>query len=405
MQESRRWEMSNWARLCDLIWEELNGVAILFGARPDVELCDDIEATVKHPLINTVGKTSISELAALLERCKMLITNDTGTMHLATAVGIPIVAIFLAAARADDTAPYGRGHVILEANVSCAPCDYHRSCPNPVCHGMIAPEVVLEAIRHHPLSFHPYYCKGGHKGGLDDGSQNIIPSFPDEGKWKSVRISIADFDPWGQLIMRPCIPRPLSRKQVLSLAYRYLWRQELSRRNDNSSAQYLSLMTSVLELTKAPEAPISFENDLEDLEKLQELAAMGLERAAIMSNLAAKPDIGVLKKLTAHFAVIDRDIYNWELTHSDLAPLAIHFRIDKGNIEHDDIQFLADKAKSLYGDLKRRAERFQQILQTTEQFLKVERGIPLSNKNYELAIMDRKSKPDNAFSRFVIRNS
>ena len=350
MQESRRWEMSSWVKLCDLIWEELDGVGILFGAKSDLELGTQIEAMVKHTVLNAIGQTTIPELAGLLTHCHTLITNDTGTMHLAAAVETPVVAIFLAAARADDTAPYGKGHLILEANLSCAPCDYHHTCPNPVCHRMITPKVVLQAIQNH--------------------SQNQIPSFPDEEIWKSVRLSLTDFDPWGRLIMRPCIPRPLSRKSLLSLAYRYLWHIELSEiKTTPNNKDYLSLLESSLESTLPPIESMSFQSDLESLSKLEELAAMGIERATIMSNLASKPDLQVLQKLTAHFVIIDRDIYHWELNHPDLAPLAIHFRIDKGNIENDDLTSLANKAGALYGDLKRRAERFQQILQTTVLFL------------------------------------
>jgi ADP-heptose:LPS heptosyltransferase len=385
MQESRRWEISSWAKLYDLIWEELNGVVILFGAKPDTKLGIQIEKMVNHPILNVIGQTTIPQLAGLLTRCQVLVTNDTGTMHLASAIGIPVVAIFLAAARADDTAPYGRGHLILEANLSCAPCDYHHTCPNPVCHRMITPEIVLETIKHHPWFSRlgiggeskgrrewlpPHYCRGEQKGGLIDHSQNQIPFFSDEGIWKSIRLSVTDFDQWGRLIMRPCIPRPLTRKQLLSLAYRYLWHIELSNNKAVPEQQeFLSFLKSALESTLSPIEPISFQSDLESLNKLMELASMGIERATIMSNQASKPDLKVLQTLTAHFVIIDRDIYNWELTHPDLAPLAIHFRIDKGNIEHDDLVSLANKASTLYGDLRRRAERFQQILQTTKLFI------------------------------------
>jgi len=417
MQENRRWEISSWAKLCDLIWDELGGVAILFGAKPDQDIAAQIEATVKHPVINAIGQTTIPELAGLLTRCQTLVTNDTGTMHLAAAVGIPVVAIFLAAARADDTAPYGHGHLILEANLSCAPCDYHHTCPNPVCHRMITPEVVLQAIQHHQ-GFPPYYCRGEQKGGSENFPpgirgentkggqellpQNLIPSFPDTVIWKSVRVSITDFDPWGRLIMHPCIPRPLSRKQLLSLAYRYLWHIELSNSRAISEHQeYLSLMKSAMENAIPLTEPMSFQSELESLNKIQELASMGIERATIISNQASKPNLKILQTLTAHFMVIDRDIYNWELTHPDLAPLAIHFRIDKGNIENDDLASLANKAASLYSDLKRRAERFQWILQTTELFLKEKQNLLIINEYDELQKNHAQTKE---FS-YSIRNS
>ena len=355
MQESRSYPVDRWAQLCDSIWEELGGVAVLFGASSDVEIGYEIESGANHPVINAIGQTTIPQLGGLLKRCRVLVTNDTGTMHMANAVGTPIVAIFLAAARAEDTAPYGHGHLVLEANIDCAPCNYHRECANQVCHKMITPETILEAIRLHPIL---------HTG--------IVPQFQDDGQWKTVRISMTDMNSWGQNILVPCIRRPYSRRQVLAEMYRFLWRMELCPDPDSQDYDgYENALESVLEYYHNPDQVLSFQEDLASLDKLMELASMGLERAEIMieSSKNPNPNFTVLQNIVAHFVIIDRDIYEWELTHPDLAPLAIHFRINKGNIEQDDLNTLSGVAKSLYSDLKRRAERCQHLLQVTEQTL------------------------------------
>ena len=355
MQESRRWPTANWAALSDLIWENLGGVAILFGAESDSGIGADIEHQAKHAVINVIGQTTIPQLAGLLVHCEALITNDTGTMHLAAAVGTPVVAVFLAAARADDTSPYGIGHLILEANIDCAPCSYQTVCPNPVCHQMITPDVVLEAVQKHPQR------NGG-----------AIPTFPNQGAWENVRISMTDVDPWGWSLLRPCIPRSLSRKQALSAAYRYLWRMELCRDHQSHDiSQYNRLADTILQNVESPSGAMTFVDDCRSLDKLLNLASLGVQRAEIMEKMAAnpRPDLNVLQNITAQFVVIDKDIYDWELMHPDLAPLAIHFRIEKGNIENDDLQSLAQKAGSLYGDLKRRAERFQSLLRQTDFYI------------------------------------
>jgi len=375
MQENRRWQPDRWAELCDRIWDQLGGVAIVFGALSDSDIGRRIEQQVKNPLINAIGRTTIPQLAALLTRCQTLITNDTGTMHLAAAVETPIVAIFLAAARADDTAPYGRGHMILEANIECAPCNYDTVCPNPVCHEMVTPDIVLATIRDHPVK---------HGG--------IPPDFPDEEDLTRIRISMTDFDPWGMSILHPCIKRPLSRKQILSTAYRYLWRTELQGNHYNHyelslrtkcgnllPSSYHLLLRDVIKDWEVSETSISFQDDCDSLDKLEELATLGLQRAETLAHAASQthPDRQLLQNITAHLAVIDKDIYAWELTHPDLAPLAIHFRIDKGNIDNDDLKSLAYKAQTLYGDLKRRAERFQTLLRRSEQFLAHKRQSPI----------------------------
>jgi ADP-heptose:LPS heptosyltransferase len=355
MQENRRWPVESWARLCDLVWEELGGTAIIFGAKPDTDIGHQIEGQVGNPIINAIGKTTISQLAGLLTRCEMLVTNDTGTMHLAAAVGTPIVAIFLAAARSDDTAPYGRGHLILEANIDCAPCSYHTGCANPVCHSTITPKVVLDAIQSHPAR---------HEG--------ITPNFHDQGEWTSVRASMTDFDSWGWSILRQCIARSWSRKQILSTAYRFLWRAELQGNEDDYElSSYRSMLEDMTCDVVLPEDAVSFQEGCDSLDRLQRLAALGLQRAQIMAKMATEdhPDLKLLQNITAHFVVIDKDIYGWELSHPDLAPLVIHFRIEKGNIERDDLTSLSQKAESLYGGLATRAKRFQMILRETEKFL------------------------------------
>lgn len=119
------------------------------------------------------------------------------------------------------------------------------------------------------------------------------------------------------------------------------------------------------------ESPISFQNDFKSLDELEKLANLGLKRAEKLGSMAVElaPDRQLLQNITAHLAVIDKDIYAWELIHPDLAPLAIHFRIDKGNIEKDDLMSLARKARTLYSDLKRRAGKFGILLRLIEQSL------------------------------------
>ena len=370
MQENRRWPTSNWAALSDLIWENLGGITILFGAEPDIDIGTEIEHQAQYPVINAIGKTTIPQLAGLLTHCQVLLTNDTGTMHLAAAAGTPIVAVFLAAARADDTSPYGIGHLILEANIDCAPCSYQTVCPNPVCHQMIIPEVVLEAVQKHPQR------NGG-----------AIPTFPNHRACENVRISMTDVDPWGCSLLRPCIPRPLSRKQVLSAAYRFLWRMELcSDHQSHDISDYHQLLDTIFQSVEPPPDPMTFEDDCRSLDKLLNLASLGVQRADIMAKMAvnSRPDLNLLQNITAQFVVIDNDIYDWELMHPDLAPLAIHFRIEKGNIENDDLQSLARKAGFLYGDLKRRAERFQSLLRETEIYIQDKHSI---NKKHLVGIL------------------
>jgi heptosyltransferase II len=69
----------------------------------------------------------VLELAAQLRRCRLLLTNDTGTMHLAAFLGVPTVSIF-GSTEPQLTRPIGEGHVVIRHHVECSPC-FLRKCP------------------------------------------------------------------------------------------------------------------------------------------------------------------------------------------------------------------------------------------------------------------------------------
>ena len=92
------------------------------GASLVNEICKDLPDTV----INLAGKTSVRELMAFIHRCHIFLTNDSGPMHMASALGIPLLALF---GSTDDTTtgPYSGGQIIHK-HVPCSPC-YRRQCP------------------------------------------------------------------------------------------------------------------------------------------------------------------------------------------------------------------------------------------------------------------------------------
>jgi ADP-heptose:LPS heptosyltransferase len=99
-----------------------------FGAPGEAAMGEELEARlqgVKHR--NFVGKTSLSQLIQNLKQCRLLLTNDTGTMHLAAALGVPTVSIF-GSTEPVLTGPLGPHHRIVRHHVPCSPC-FRRECP------------------------------------------------------------------------------------------------------------------------------------------------------------------------------------------------------------------------------------------------------------------------------------
>jgi ADP-heptose:LPS heptosyltransferase len=99
----------------------------LFGTAGDVASGAIIEATVGANCLNRIGKTTLPELIAELGECALLLTNDTGTMHLATILGVPVVAVF-GSTEPRLTGPLGSGHHVVRHQVECSPC-FLRECP------------------------------------------------------------------------------------------------------------------------------------------------------------------------------------------------------------------------------------------------------------------------------------
>jgi heptosyltransferase-1 len=93
--------------------------------------------------VNLAGETTLKTLAALYEKTKFLISTDTGPMHMAAAVGTPVIALFGPTAPC-RTGPFGSEHKILRSNMKCSPC-FKRQCRTIDCMKQISVEQVMDA--------------------------------------------------------------------------------------------------------------------------------------------------------------------------------------------------------------------------------------------------------------------
>ena len=139
---AKRWLPERFAEVAAAI----EGQWILFGTEKDAETGKTIEDSLGEKCVNRIGKTSLEELIAELRECRLLLTNDTGTMHLATLLAVPVVAIF---GSTEDrlTGPLGAGNIVLRHHVECSPC-FLRECPIDFrCMKEVTSEEVIAAVR------------------------------------------------------------------------------------------------------------------------------------------------------------------------------------------------------------------------------------------------------------------
>lgn len=123
----RQWPARFFADIGSRVFAAHNVMPVLVGTENERPLARAYLET-NAPGIDLTGSTGLMELAAVLEHMRLLVTNDTGTMHLAAGLGIDCLAVFLATAQPWDTGPYREGCCSLEPNLACHPCGFDATC-------------------------------------------------------------------------------------------------------------------------------------------------------------------------------------------------------------------------------------------------------------------------------------
>ncbi len=142
--EAKRWRKEGFAEVSDRLAKEYNVRIIIIGGKRERDLAEKIKGLMKIEAINLAGKTTLGELAALLEKSSLLITNDTGPMHLASAVKCPTVAIY-GPGNWLRYGPYENRYKIVHSNLRCSPCNVTRCKRNFLCMKLIKVSEVLRA--------------------------------------------------------------------------------------------------------------------------------------------------------------------------------------------------------------------------------------------------------------------
>jgi lipopolysaccharide heptosyltransferase I len=145
---TKRWPAASFAETADRMQKEGLGPVVLFGGPEDRADAQAVKELMKASSADVTGATSLGLLPALLQSASALVTNDSGPMHVAAAVGTPVVALF-GPTSSIRTGPYGKTHCVLTHPIPCSPC-FSRTCRNAIereCLTSIEPARVVEAVR------------------------------------------------------------------------------------------------------------------------------------------------------------------------------------------------------------------------------------------------------------------
>jgi heptosyltransferase-2 len=143
---AKRWFPERFAETADRLVAEYGVKIVLTGGPGEKEIGNDIAAAMAAEPLNLIGRTSVRQLMAVLASVRLLVSNDSGPMHVGAAFGVPIVAVF-GPTDHTTTSPLADNCRIVRKDVGCAPC-LLRQCPTDHrCMKSITAEDVLSAAR------------------------------------------------------------------------------------------------------------------------------------------------------------------------------------------------------------------------------------------------------------------
>ncbi|MCP4003086.1 MAG: hypothetical protein GY725_02705 [bacterium] len=207
--DTKTWSIERYAATLRALAQRLDGLQVVLvgvGSESDaaerlVSECPGVE------FIWLIGQTEVAQLAAVIERCDLLLTGDTGTMHLAGAVGTKTCAVFVGLGTPWETGVYAEGNYALMSRIDCAPCQHDRQCGHPVCHTDIPTEWLAELIERLLLG-----------KGIDE-----LPAAPRADLFRTC------FDEDGLLDLVPQHERAATPNDLMGLAWRALFLEHLAR--------------------------------------------------------------------------------------------------------------------------------------------------------------------------------
>jgi lipopolysaccharide heptosyltransferase I len=138
--KTKRWPPEKFGRLSSMLPVQ----SVIAGGKSDTDIAEEIVSLSGGKAMSLAGKTDLKDLGEIMRNARFVVSNDSGPMHIAAALGIPVFAVF-GPTDPKRTGPYGKGHSIIKADVSCAPC-FKRTCDDMKCMKNVSAEKVFEII-------------------------------------------------------------------------------------------------------------------------------------------------------------------------------------------------------------------------------------------------------------------
>ncbi len=279
-KSNKTWEKEKFKNVIRGLLDEKCCNIILFGGYNELSLNQFFADISSELFINRIGKTGLAELISEISALDLLVTNDTGPMHIAAIRKIPIIDISLGPVSLWETSPYLENSLIIEANIECHPCKFSYICNHLSCHNVIREKHLTAAIKF---------------------KLNLRNDLPSDSKINFFRTK---FDPAGYLHNVPIVKRKISEKELFFELKRLIWIMTLNNSNDFKK-RYLDYLKKYYRFEK-----LHF--DFDDLNNLYSEVKYLLKKLTELNNikLSDEKEIDRMKRTWTDVKVIKQNIFN-----------------------------------------------------------------------------------------------
>jgi ADP-heptose:LPS heptosyltransferase len=346
----RRWPWQSFAELAERLVNCLDAKIVLLGVAEESHLAENIidKISNKNDVLDLTGKTSLAQLAGVLKQCNYLVSNDTGTLHFAAALGTPVVGLYFAHAHVFETGPYYPGNLIFQSRISCAPCSYGVNCNHVICIDHVPPDLVAQMLSQHANS----------------GNWNSPVNHP----------ALSDIDmletvigPDDRLFLKPLIRHALTVEDLFQRAYEQLWLQVLPIEEgayvcSNNLAESLA---SHYDCRGADKVFQEVEGKIKALKKLAQYGERGqhLTTRLIECLRTVRTSVAQLHGLGNDIESLDSNINMIGLTHPEVKPIGDIYIRRKENLQDVDLLRMATETRKHYQRLQEESLKLSEIVE------------------------------------------
>jgi ADP-heptose:LPS heptosyltransferase len=331
----KRWSVERFAQLAQLLRAQRNAHVFLLGVDEEAPLGATFEAAAPGLAIPLFGKTSVPQVSAVLERSNVLITNDTGTMHLAAAARCPIVLVSVGHVHYRETGPFGEGHAAIEwRKESLGRSDMLIKEEEE--RTRICAEQVLRVVDHVTGS---------------------APAIEDDGLLDEVDVYQTRFAPDGCLQFYPALKRPMAERDLIRIAYRAMWLGQLPgspppEAMTEAARQMLACYDGPHADTVAGWAKVLSAQFME----LADVGERGVRGTTnLLHTLNGGGPMARARQEVALLTRLDEEVRIHSQLYAACRPLAMMARFERDNLEGADPKVLAETTLRIYEALRRRA--------------------------------------------------